>query len=376
MQVNRVLLVLVALGLAAGIGPAFLSAAPNRLMAGTAIPLIAVARGPHLLALLPALVLLAGPFLPQRRAIHVLIAASGAVFLLTVLWLAGVAAADLAGHAPLRPGIARISLGGGFWLLFLCAVLALLDALQRLRLAPTSRLLVAAALLTVIALLAASGAFDQLALAKEYAARRDAFASALFRHAAIVLAALTPTVVLGTPLGVLAARHARLRAALFPILNIVQTVPSIALFGLLIAPLSALGIGGIGAAPAIIALFLYALLPIVRNTAEGVDGVPSAVIDAARGMGMTRSQILWRVELPLALPVLLSGLRIATVQTVGLAAVAALIGAGGLGAIMFEGLFADALDLVLLGAVPVILLALAAETLFAAASAAARRVPA
>jgi osmoprotectant transport system permease protein len=127
--------------------------------------------------------------------------------------------------------------------------------------------------------------------------------------------------------------------------------------------LAALGIAGVGVTPAVIALVLYSLLPVVRNTAEGLDAVSAAAFEAARGIGMTRAQIFRYVELPLALPVFLSGLRIATVQAVGLVAVAALIGAGGLGAIMFQGLFADALDLVLLGAIPIILLALAADAL-------------
>ena len=123
----------------------------------------------------------------------------------------------------------------------------------------------------------------------------------------------------------------------------------------------ALGIGGIGPAPAIIALILYALLPIVRNTLAGIAGGDPAVVDAARGMGMTRHQLFWRVELPLSLPLLFAGLRIVTVQAVGLAVVAALIGAGGLGSFVFEGLGQYATDLVLLGALPAILLALAAD---------------
>jgi osmoprotectant transport system permease protein len=125
--------------------------------------------------------------------------------------------------------------------------------------------------------------------------------------------------------------------------------------------LAALGVGGVGPAPAVVALVLYALLPIVRNTAAGLAGVDRAVIDAARGMGLTRHQLFWQIELPLALPVLLAGLRIVVVQTIGLAVVAALIGAGGLGTFVFEGLGQYALDLVLLGALPAIFLALAAD---------------
>ena len=128
-------------------------------------------------------------------------------------------------------------------------------------------------------------------------------------------------------------------------------------------------IGGIGIAPAIVALVLYALLPVVRNTVAGLTGVDGAVIEAARGMGLTAGQIFRQIELPLALPVFLAGLRIVLVQAIGLAVVAALIGAGGLGTFVFEGLGQYAVDLVLLGALPAILLALAADFLLQTLSA-------
>jgi len=178
---------------------------------------------------------------------------------------------------------------------------------------------------------------------------------------------------IGFPLGVASARRAGLQGPVFAVLNILQTIPSIALFGLLIVPLSALvaevprlaafGVGGIGVAPAIIALVLYALLPVVRSTSVGLAGVDSAAIEAGRGMGMSPGQIFREIELPLALPVLLAGLRIVTVQAIGLAVVAALIGAGGLGTFVFEGLGQYAVDLVLLGALPAIFLALVLRTM-------------
>src|SRR5205814_9043474 len=184
------------------------------------------------------------------------------------------------------------------------------------------------------------------------------------------------------PLGVAAARRPQIQGPLFAVLNLLQTVPSVALFGLLIVPLSALatavpplaaiGVGGIGPAPAIIALILYALLPVVRNSMAGIAGVDAGVIEAGRGMGMTPRQLFWRVELPLAAPVLLAGLRIVTVQAIGLAVIAALIGAGGLGSFVFEGLGQYAGDLILLGALPTIGLALAADTLLQMLAAAAR----
>lgn len=125
-----------------------------------------------------------------------------------------------------------------------------------------------------------------------------------------------------------------------------------------------LGIGGIGLAPALIALVLYALLPLVRSVHAGLTQVPDSVIDAGRGMGLSRRQLFWRVEVPLALPVMLSGVRVIAMQTVGMGMVAALIGAGGFGALMFQGLLSSALELVLLGVIPAVALALVVDTLF------------
>lgn len=377
---NRVLLVLAVIGVLAAAGLAFVTHAPNRLVSGEPIALIAAADGAKLLLLVPGIVLVAGAFVPQRRALQAVVAALAAAFLVALWWLAGAHAAALAATAP---PAARTSLGAGFWALFICATLALIDAARRLSLPPAAGVLFGAAVAAAVAVLGAAGALDELSIVKEYAARRDVFGDALARHLVIVVAALAPTAMMGMPLGVAAHRRKMLAAWLFPLLNVVQTIPSIALFGMLLVPLSglaaafprvaALGISGIGLAPAIIALVLYSLLPIVRNVTEGLAGVSPAAIEAARGMGMTARQIFWRVEFPLALPVLLSGLRVSTVQAIGLAAVAALIGAGGLGALMFEGLFANALDLALLGAVPVILLALTADALLGLLTAYAER---
>jgi osmoprotectant transport system permease protein len=220
------------------------------------------------------------------------------------------------------------------------------------------------------------GASPELSIAKEYANHSDVFGPAILRHLQIVLLAVVPAVAIGMPLAWRMRREPGLRQALFPLLNVIQTIPSIALFGLLMAPLAwaatqfpvlgRIGISGVGLAPAVLALLLYALLPIVRAALAGLEQVPSATVAAARAMGFTPWQVLWRVELPLALPVLLIGLRTAVVQTTGLAAVTALVGAGGLGSIMFDGLFSAANELVMLGVIPIVLLAMLADTFFKA----------
>lgn len=383
---NRVLLLLMAAGVAAASGLAFLTHAPNRLVSGTGISLAEVVGGHpgfgQAFALLATLLLAAAIFMPSRRSTHFLAAIAATLLLTGLVWLAADHASQLAAMAadPASggtPGIERTSFGGAFWLLAALSWLAASDAIGRLALKPALRLVVSAAVIAPALALMAAGALDQLSLLREYANREDVFNAALLQHGQIVLTSLLPTVLIGVPLGMAAVRAggwmAPLRPALFASLNIIQTIPSIALFGLLMAPLALLaasvpvlahwGIKGVGLAPAVIALTLYSLLPVVRSTAAGLGQVPQPVIDAALGMGMTSRQIFWQVEAPLALPVFLAGLRVATVQTIGMAVVAALIGAGGFGAIMFQGLLGGALDLVLLGVVPVVAMAVGVDAL-------------
>ena len=384
---NRVLGVLLLAGLAAALGLAFLTHAPNRLVAGTAISLAEIvssmdglqaAHGVFLwLTLLPALLLVAGVFMRPTRATHALLSVAATLLLTGLVGLAASHANRLAGSAG-ASSIARTSFGGAFWLLAALSWLVAADAIGRLALKPVWRLLASATVIAPVLVLLAAGALGQLSLLKEYANRESIFNAALLQHLQLVLASLLPALLIGVPLGIAAVRGRgrALRAPLFAVLNIIQTVPSIALFGLLMAPLALLaasvpllaqwGIKGIGLAPAVIALTLYSLLPIVRSTAAGLGQVPQPVIDAALGMGLTGPQIFWKVELPLALPIFLSGLRVATVQVIGLAMVAALIGAGGFGTLMFQGLLSGALDLVLLGVVPVVALALVVDAVLRA----------
>ena len=157
-------------------------------------------------------------------------------------------------------------------------------------------------------------------------------------------------------LGIAAARRPRLAAAALGVAGVLFTVPSLALFGLLVAPL------GLGRPPAVAALAIYSLLPVLRNTVVGLNGVPDDVLEAARGMGMTEAQSLRRVRLPLALPVVVSGVRVAAVTSVGIATVAYLIAAGGLGASVFGGLRADDPDRILAATAAIVLLALAFDS--------------
>src|SRR5262249_19146475 len=177
-------------------------------------------------------------------------------------------------------------------------------------------------------------------------------------HLILVAIATGAATAVGIPVGVVLTRRPSLSKPVLGAANVLQTIPSLALFGFLI-PL--LGRYGIGKLPAIIALFLYSLLPIIRNTFTGINGVDPAVKEAARGMGMTDWQQLVQVELPLAMGVIIAGIRVATVIAVGTATIAAAIGAGGLGTIIFRGLRMSDNKLVLAGALPAALIDPAAE---------------
>lgn len=163
---------------------------------------------------------------------------------------------------------------------------------------------------------------------------------------------------LGVPLGILLTRRRALRGPVLGGVNVVQTIPSLALLGFLI-PLPF--VGGVGVRPALVALVAYALLPIVRNTYEGIRSIDPAVREAGMAMGMTDGQLLRQVELPLSLGVVMGGIRLATVVGIGVTTVAAAIGAGGLGVFIFQGLAMVSGDVILTGAVPAALLALAAD---------------
>ncbi|TGU87656.1 ABC transporter permease [Mesorhizobium sp. M00.F.Ca.ET.151.01.1.1] len=337
----------------------------NRIVPGQArsiLEALPATTGPLLLAIL----VLAG-FVALLRTPLILRLAASVVALVALALLIGVAGTYL---TPAGNTFARVSPASGFWILIFAFTLLLADVLTRLNLSPWARVGVLVVAALAIGLLLISGRWDSLSILKEYSNRAGSFWAEGSKHVTLALGSLLVAVIVGLPLGILCHRVESLRAGALNVLNIIQTIPSIALFGLLIAPLgwvathvpgaAALGIRGIGTAPAFVALFLYSLLPVVANTVVGLAGVPRAANDAARGMGMTDRQRLFGVEFPLAFPVILTGIRIVLVQNIGLATIAALIGGGGFGVFVFQGVGQTAMDLVLLGAVPTVALAFAA----------------
>ncbi|MET3592938.1 MULTISPECIES: ABC transporter permease [Mesorhizobium] len=337
----------------------------NRIVPGQARSILE-ALPPTLGALLLAIVI-AGGIVALLRTSLILRLVASMIALVALAILIGTAGGFL---TPAGNTFARVAPASGFWLLIFAFTLLLADVLTRLNLSPLARVGVLIVAALAIGALLVSGNWNSLSILKEYASRADSFWAEGSKHITLALGSLAAAVVAGVPLGILCHRVEPLRAGVLNVLNIIQTIPSIALFGLLIAPLgwvaahvpgaAAAGIRGIGTAPAFVALFLYSLLPVVANTVVGLAGVPRAANDAARGMGMTDRQRLFGVEFPLAFPVILTGIRIVLVQNIGLATIAALIGGGGFGVFVFQGIGQTAMDLVLLGAVPTVALAFAA----------------
>lgn len=353
-----------ALGLGALMAP-YMTIAANRIVAGDGVMAWQVA-APHdtwpgIAAIVTGLLMgLPAPMTRLRLGGVVL----GIAGLLWLLMQGAPALLDGAGtHARVSPAI-------GFWCLLAVFMLLLADALAGMAPGPLARGGILAAALACLAGILWSGALSDLSVLQEFASRRDAFVSAAWRHLGLAFGSLAAAAAIGFPLGVLCHRRAQLRGATLPVLSFLQTIPSLAMFGLMIPILAwvgarvpgaqAIGIAGIGFAPAFLALVLYSLLPVVGNTVAGLAATPAAALEAARGMGMTPRQRLWRVELPLGLPIILTGLRIVLVQNIGLAVIAGLIGGGGFGIFVFQGLNQTATDLILLGALPTVALALSA----------------
>nr|WP_233149029.1 ABC transporter permease [Shimwellia pseudoproteus] len=352
----------------------FISVAPNRLVSGQPVMLAALAGEDGWLAaplLVPLVGLLCCALVAPRRPVLVATLLGWLLLFSGALWGLGEAATRQGAISGL---VARIAPGSGLWLLLACSLLGATDTVNRLTGRPLWRILLNLPIWLLPLAMLASGHFAATSLLREYDNRADVFHDALVQHLLFLPGTLLPALVIALPLGWLCHRSPRARRGVLPILNIIQTVPSVALFGLLIAPLTSLvgyfpwlgrwGVSGIGTAPALIALVLYALMPLVRGVVSGLGSVPGAVKESARGMGMSTVQLAWQVEIPLALPVLLRSLRVVAVQTVGLAVVAALIGAGGLGALVFQGLLSSALDLVLLGVIPTVALAVVVDAGF------------
>jgi len=344
---------------------------PNRLAVGASLNLWESLGGGAAVAIVVLwLVCLVLSLAEGKRSHGIAVGVSANLILILTFILVGLASNRLLqGEA----AIARVSLGTGFWVTLSGAYTVIFAARRHLDDRRTWRNLVSWSGLSVFAILLSVGWLNKVSVMEEFSGYQQRFVQELLQHIRLFGISGAIGTIIGIPLGIWATRNKYAERPVFFATTIVQTIPSLALFGLLIAPLSALsftfpvlrdiGIRGVGVAPAIIALAIYSLLPIVRNTYVGIRQVDPAAIDAGLGMGMSRWQVFRRVEVPLAAPLVLEGVRTAFVQAVGLTTVAALIGAGGLGWFVFRGIGQAAPDLIILGAIPVIILALLVDAI-------------
>ncbi len=447
---NLVTLLAALVGLSGLFGTGWLLVKANRLLAGELYGAFAVST-PLASGLAAVWVLVAVTSLlrfPARGWFLALLVTAGLVGSALLVGL-GSSTLSLASSDPERT---RVSLQGGFWLSLLASYIGLFGALGDRLERPWVRAAVVLPGPLIVLLLLAGGLFSRLGLSQELAAQGGDFTAELLRHLGLATTSVVLACLVGIPAAIWAARSEVAARLVLPLASFLQTIPSLALFGIMLsplarlgngvtvlqallfsfggllvtclfgygatrvppplrrvlsllallvavlpllllgtmlavllndafvalfsldasalrlpaslsAPLSGLGVRGIGTAPALIALTLYAFLPVIRNTYTGLKEVPQSATEAGRGMGMSAAQILRRVELPLALPLILEGVRASVVLTIGIATVAFLIGAGGLGTFIERGISQQVPDLILLGALPIIGLALLADAL-------------
>lgn len=336
---------------------------PNRIAAGEPQALAAAfgGWGAVLAALWAGCALLSLTGLPQR-ARGVLVTCGAGLAMTLALWQAGVAASA---HAASVGSVARTSLGWAFWLLLFAGYVTIYAATAWLSPGPVRALLTYLPVIGAAAL-ALSGSLSDLAVARELAVNAEGFAEQLRLHLAYVAASVGAGLLAGLALGWAAAKHPVAEPVVFGTLNVLQVIPTLAFVGLMnpvltalsdrISALASLGVRGVGWTPVVIVLSTYAVYPIARNTHAAIVSLDPAVIDAATGVGMGAWRRFLEVELPLALPVVIAGLRVALVQTTAGAIIAGLVGGGGLGTFVFLGASETASDLILLGVLPIVAL--------------------
>ena len=334
---------------------------PNRVLTGESLRLLKAAGKQGILLVLVMLLLSLLMTLMPRKLRLPRATIPLAAFFVSLLSLSVSARLLSAGNE-----VARVSMGSGFYISI--AGVFLMFSAARGEIADRKGLYkgMMPALLLVFFVLLFSGAFDALSVMREYFNRREAFLGQVARHLALASSAVGMAALLGIPLAFVLFSRKRLERAVFFFVNLGQTIPTLSLLGLLMVPLGYLGqrsgllrdlgVSGVGFWPAWIALFIYALFPVLHNALAGLQMVDPAVTEAARSVGMTKNQVFYKVQIPLAVPLMVSGVRTSLTQSMGNAVLAALIGGGGLGSLIFLGLAQSAPDLILLGTLPLVMM--------------------
>lgn len=302
-------------------------------------------------------------FIPDKKILPQLIFYLSLIYIILLFLMLSLAAKYI-GIEEFPHG--RITISAGFWIMISVSFFLYYGVLRNIEYKSVSRLFFYIVPVLVFFFIALISGYSTLAIVKEFNNESRRFFSELVNHFSIAIRATLFALIIGIPLGIFATRSKKASSLILTIVNGAQAVPSLALFGLLITPLSLisrkvpflrdLGIAGIGVTPALIALTLYALLPIVKNTIAALQSIGKDTIEAGYGMGMSKNDIFFKIELPVSLPIIFTGIRISLVQTFGNTTVAALIGAGGLGYFIFRGLEQASPDLIVMGVIPIVFL--------------------
>ncbi len=345
----------------------FMQSRENRISEEITLSILSVGFGSLLLLLIPPFMILCSAFIGEKKIRSLLVTVAGVLGLCNPMFvLAFIGSAVVADLGT----FARFSPASGMYI-YLVAVFILY--LMKPKGENSDKLGLLLVLFTVLAM-GYAGLFDRLGILLEAKNLGSRLGREILAHMRITGVSLLISIGIGIPIAFLSFINRTVRNMVFPVLNVLQTIPGIALFGLLIAPLAALsraflflrewGIQGIGNTPAIIALSMYALYPIIRYTYTALSGIDEQVVLAAKGMGMNNAQMWTMVRLPLATVGILHGVRVALVQTIGNATLAKLIGGDGLGVLVFEGLGQASVDMVLLGMLLIISLTVISDRLF------------
>ncbi len=339
----------------------FVQFRPNRVLSGESYYLWQLGGAQGIMMLLAMLLIpILLVFLPRKLSIlH-------EVFVLLSLLLS-LTALSMSAHLLTRASaVARVSIGSGFWLSTAGVALMISASHAPKKQKGGFRIRGGIAALLIVVVLLPLGAFDNLSIMREYFNRRETFAAQISRHLLLAASSVGAAALFGVPLAFMLYSRRKLKRAVFFLVNMGQTIPTLSLLGLLMVPLAylssksellrKLGVSGVGFWPAWIALFIYALFPILHNALAGLQMVDPAVIEAALSVGMTKNQVFYKVQIPLAMPLMIGGVRTALTQSMGNTVLAALIGGGGLGSLIFLGLAQSAPDLIMLGTVPLVLL--------------------
>jgi osmoprotectant transport system permease protein len=369
-RLHKVGLTATAAGLASLLLLPYAYYAPSRIVTGVGWSAL-MALGPVWLASLAGLwlllaVLSLGVVRGWAGALLRELAASALVVALS--WGSGYAASQV---ALTIGGYSRLSIGPGVWIGLILCFMVVLSTRRELAGHAWAFWIVALLAPVAVVALAVNGVFADTGIAREYANYQDRYFAETANQMLMAGTAVVIATVIGVGLGITAFSDRRLQRPVFVAVNLLQTIPSLAAIVLLLPILAGIsrafpilrtvGIGGSGWAPVVIVLTMYALLAISVNTDAGLRAVPPAAVDAGTGMGMNAGQLMRRVRLPLASPVVLTGVRTSAVQTVGNATLAAFIGAGGLGVFIFQGMAQQAPDLILLGSLTLVLLAVVTD---------------